>query len=84
MEDQAIVVNKGEELMDLPPGFRFHPTDEEIITHYLTEKVINSNFCASAVGEADFNKSEPWDLPSKFSCFYFCLLFFFWNIYIYI
>ncbi|KAF2288246.1 hypothetical protein GH714_005253 [Hevea brasiliensis] len=33
----AVVVNKGEDLIDLPPGFRFHPTDEEIITHYLTE-----------------------------------------------
>ncbi|XVF30912.1 hypothetical protein REPUB_Repub16aG0099400 [Reevesia pubescens] len=65
MEDQAIVVNKGEELIDLPPGFRFHPTDEEIITHYLTEKVMNSNFSASAIGEVDLNKCEPWDLPKK-------------------
>ena len=60
------MVNKGEELIDLPPGFRFHPTDEEIITCYLTEKVVNSNFSASAIGEADLNKCEPWDLPSKF------------------
>nr|WLK83179.1 NAC protein 5 [Casuarina equisetifolia] len=37
--DEAIVVNKGEDLIDLPPGFRFHPTDEEIISAYLTEKV---------------------------------------------
>lgn len=51
--------------MDLPPGFRFHPTDEEIITHYLTQKVVNTNFAAFAIGEADLNKSEPWDLPKK-------------------
>ncbi|XWS42646.1 hypothetical protein CRYUN_Cryun16bG0031700 [Craigia yunnanensis] len=63
--EEAIVVNKGEDLIDLPPGFRFHPTDEEIITHYLTEKVINSNFSASAIGEVDLNKCEPWDLPKK-------------------
>ncbi|KAK9986770.1 hypothetical protein SO802_031721 [Lithocarpus litseifolius] len=63
--EEAIVVNKGEELIDLPPGFRFHPTDEEIITYYLTEKVVNSNFSASAIGEADLNKCEPWDLPKK-------------------
>lgn len=54
----------GCEIMDLPPGFRFHPTDEEIITHYLTQKVLNSGFTAKAMGEADFNKCEPWDLPS--------------------
>ncbi|EOY10726.1 hypothetical protein QUC31_009849 [Theobroma cacao] len=63
--EEAIVVNKGEDLIDLPPGFRFHPTDEEIITHYLTEKVMNSNFSASAIGEVDLNKCEPWDLPKK-------------------
>lgn len=52
--------------MDLPPGFRFHPTDEEIISHYLTPKVMNGSFNAIAVGEVDLNKCEPWDLPSKF------------------
>lgn len=50
---------------ELPPGFRFHPTDEEIITHYLRPKVIDHGFTARAVGEVDLNKCEPWDLPSK-------------------
>lgn len=63
--EEATVVNKGDDLIDLPPGFRFHPTDEEIISHYLTEKVMNSSFSASAVGEVDLNKCEPWDLPKK-------------------
>ncbi|KAK7290612.1 hypothetical protein RIF29_05158 [Crotalaria pallida] len=63
--EEPVVVNKGEEPLDLPPGFRFHPTDEEIITFYLTEKVINNNFSATAIGEVDLNKCEPWDLPKK-------------------
>lgn len=50
----------------LPPGFRFHPTDEELITHYLSPKVLDSSFCATAIGEVDLNKIEPWDLPCKF------------------
>ncbi|KAK3405209.1 hypothetical protein EUGRSUZ_K01472 [Eucalyptus grandis] len=54
-----------DEIVELPPGFRFHPTDEEIITHYLTKKVLNPNFNSCAIGEADLNKSEPWDLPKK-------------------
>ena len=53
-----------QESMDLPPGFRFHPTDEELITHYLSQKVIDINFSAKAIGEVDLNKCEPWDLPS--------------------
>lgn len=52
-----------EEQMDLPPGFRFHPTDEELITHYLSKKVTDGNFNARAIGEVDLNKCEPWDLP---------------------
>ncbi|PUZ47491.1 hypothetical protein GQ55_7G169300 [Panicum hallii var. hallii] len=64
--------------MELPPGFRFHPTDEELITHYLARKVADTRFAALAVGEADLNKSEPWDLPSlakmgEKEWYFFCL-----------
>ncbi|TVU46857.1 hypothetical protein EJB05_06429 [Eragrostis curvula] len=51
--------------LELPPGFRFHPSDEEIITFYLTQKVLDDNFTAIAIGETDINKSEPWELPYK-------------------
>jgi hypothetical protein len=51
--------------MNLPPGFRFHPTDEEIITHYLSAKIMMRTFSPAAIGEVDLNKCEPWDLPNK-------------------
>ncbi|XP_057952015.1 NAC domain-containing protein 100 [Malania oleifera] len=51
----------------LPPGFRFHPTDEELITHYLTRKVSDLSFTCRAIADVDLNKSEPWDLPGKAS-----------------
>ncbi|KAK6136542.1 hypothetical protein DH2020_029717 [Rehmannia glutinosa] len=51
--------------LELPPGFRFHPTDEEIIIYYLLSKVIDRRFSAIAIGEVDLNKCEPWDLPNK-------------------
>lgn len=50
----------------LPPGFRFHPTDEELITHYLAKKIDNPNFSCHAVSDADLNKSEPWELPGNY------------------
>ncbi|XVF50097.1 hypothetical protein PTKIN_Ptkin04bG0067300 [Pterospermum kingtungense] len=59
------VVGQEDEQMDLPPGFRFHPTDEELISHYLYKKVLNINFSARAIGEVDLNRSEPWELPWK-------------------
>lgn len=66
MEEASLADQGGDvDLIDLPPGFRFHPTDEEIISHYLTEKVMNSSFSARAIGEVDLNKCEPWDLPSN-------------------
>ncbi|WOG81337.1 hypothetical protein DCAR_0100483 [Daucus carota subsp. sativus] len=49
----------------LPPGFRFHPTDEELITCYLINKISDANFAARAVTDVDLNKCEPWDLPGK-------------------
>ncbi|CDP05952.1 unnamed protein product [Coffea canephora] len=49
----------------LPPGFRFHPTDEELITYYLLKKVLDSNFTGKAIAEVDLNKCEPWELPEK-------------------
>ncbi|KAJ8753336.1 hypothetical protein K2173_019735 [Erythroxylum novogranatense] len=56
---------KEDDQMDLPPGFRFHPTDEELISHYLYKKVLDINFSARAIGDVDLNKSEPWELPWK-------------------
>ncbi|KAJ9173262.1 hypothetical protein P3X46_016418 [Hevea brasiliensis] len=64
MENNSMV-SWNDEQMELPPGFRFHPTDEELITHYLSPKVLDNCFCARAIGEADLNKCEPWDLPKR-------------------
>ncbi|XP_022769445.1 protein CUP-SHAPED COTYLEDON 3-like [Durio zibethinus] len=47
----------------LPPGFRFHPTDEELITFYLASKVFNGSFCGVEIAEVDLNRCEPWQLP---------------------
>ncbi|KAK8589671.1 hypothetical protein V6N12_024064 [Hibiscus sabdariffa] len=49
----------------LPPGFRFHPTDEELILHYLKKKVSSSPFPVSIIADVDIYKFDPWDLPAK-------------------
>ena len=46
----------------VPPGFRFHPTDEELLLYYLNKKVSLEKFELEVVREVDLNKIEPWDL----------------------
>ncbi|GAV74888.1 NAM domain-containing protein [Cephalotus follicularis] len=47
---------------ELPPGFRFHPRDEELVCDYLMKKVMTH--CESLLLiEVDLNKCEPWDIP---------------------
>ena len=43
----------------LPLGLMFHPTNEELITHYLIRNVLDSNFTGRAIAEVDLNKCEP-------------------------
>ncbi|KAK4272295.1 hypothetical protein QN277_020871 [Acacia crassicarpa] len=50
---------------NLPPGFRFHPTDEELILHYLRKKVASLPIPVSIIAEVDIYKFDPWDLPEK-------------------
>ncbi|GMH04777.1 hypothetical protein Nepgr_006617 [Nepenthes gracilis] len=49
----------------LPPGFRFHPTDEELITFYLASKVFHGTFSGVDIPQVDLNRCEPWDLPES-------------------
>ncbi|GAU20274.1 hypothetical protein TSUD_337550 [Trifolium subterraneum] len=51
--------------IQLPPGFRFHPSDAELIVHYLRNKVNSSPLPASFIAEIDLYKYNPWELPSK-------------------
>nr|AOC59211.1 NAC transcription factor 30 [Haloxylon ammodendron] len=47
----------------LAPGFRFHPTDEELVWYYLRRKVCGKPFRVDAISEIDIYKVEPSDLP---------------------
>lgn len=52
----------------LAPGFRFHPTDEELVRYYLRRKACAKPFRFQAVIEIDVYKSEPWELAGMLRC----------------
>ncbi|KAL4591500.1 hypothetical protein LXL04_004468 [Taraxacum kok-saghyz] len=54
-----------EDFLHLPPGFRFYPSDEELIVHYLQNKVNLCSVPASVIGEIELYKFNPWELPRK-------------------
>ncbi|KAF8407511.1 hypothetical protein HHK36_006645 [Tetracentron sinense] len=51
--------------VSLPPGFRFHPTDEELVAYYLNRKINGRKIELEIIPEVDLYKCEPWDLPEK-------------------
>ncbi|KAK2376832.1 NAC domain-containing protein [Trifolium repens] len=51
--------------VSLPPGFRFHPTDEELVAYYLNKKINGHKIDLEIIAEVDLYKCEPWDLPGK-------------------
>nr|GMD38904.1 NAC domain-containing protein 86 [Ipomoea batatas] len=49
----------------LPPGFRFHPTDEELVNYYLKRKIHGLEIELDIIPEVDLYKCEPWELAEK-------------------
>ncbi|RZC70192.1 hypothetical protein C5167_033336 [Papaver somniferum] len=49
----------------LPPGFRFHPTDEELVNYYLKRKIHGLKIELDIIPEVDLYKCEPWELAEK-------------------
>ena len=45
------------------PGFRFHPTEEELIEFYLRRKVEGKRFNVELITSLDLYRYDPWELP---------------------
>jgi hypothetical protein len=47
------------------PGFRFHPTEEELIEFYLRRKVEGKRFNVELITFLDLYRYDPWELPGE-------------------
>ncbi|KAH7661062.1 NAC domain-containing protein [Dioscorea alata] len=77
-EDVEAEKEKEEEEEDVVlPGFRFHPTDEELVGFYLRRKVDNKPISIEIIKQIDIYKYDPWDLPisnvGEKEWYFFCL-----------
>ncbi|KAK8972159.1 hypothetical protein V6N11_000624 [Hibiscus sabdariffa] len=61
-EDMNLSINGQSQV---PPGFRFHPTEEELLHYYLRKKVAYQKIDLDVIREVDLNKLEPWDIQEK-------------------
>lgn len=49
----------------VPPGFRFHPTDEELVGYYLKKKIACQKIDLDVIRDIDLYRIEPWDLIDR-------------------
>ena len=70
-ENMSISVNGQSQV---PPGFRFHPTEEELLHYYLRKKVSYEKIDLEVIRDVDLNKLEPWDIQGAYTFFYISLV----------
>lgn len=57
----------------VPPGFRFHPTDEELVDYYLRKRVASKQIDLDVIKDVDLYRIEPWDLDGNVHKFIYFL-----------
>ncbi|XP_059641604.1 NAC domain-containing protein 6-like [Cornus florida] len=45
------------------PGFRFHPTEEELLNFYLRKIATGKQLCFNIIGFLNIYHHDPWELP---------------------
>ncbi|XP_054801185.1 NAC domain-containing protein 35 [Prosopis cineraria] len=64
-EDENGINNDDHHQQDMVmPGFRFHPTEEELVEFYLRRKVEGKRFNVELITFLDLYRYDPWELPA--------------------
>ncbi|KAI9178106.1 hypothetical protein LWI28_022768 [Acer negundo] len=57
--------NNNNNNVNLPPGFRFYPTDEELLVHFLQRKASLLPCHPDVIPDLDLYPYDPWQLDGK-------------------
>ena len=52
----------GDSNVNLPPGFRFYPTDEELVVHFLHRKAALLPCHPDVIPDLELYPHDPWEL----------------------
>lgn len=63
---QKLIMESVDQSCSVPPGFRFHPTDEELVGYYLRKKVASQKIDLDVIRDIDLYRIEPWDLQGSY------------------
>ncbi|KAF9599729.1 hypothetical protein IFM89_001675 [Coptis chinensis] len=55
----------GDDNVNLPPGFRFYPTDEELVVHFLYQKAARLPCQPDIIPDLELYSYDPWELNGK-------------------
>ncbi|XP_030539334.1 NAC domain-containing protein 104 [Rhodamnia argentea] len=55
----------GDNVANLPPGFRFYPTDEELVVHFLQRKAALLPCHPDVIPDLELYPYDPWELEGK-------------------
>ncbi|XP_044464403.1 NAC domain-containing protein 67-like [Mangifera indica] len=62
-EKEEKQISDGNAFFDLfPPGYRFKPSDDELVVHYLRKKILNEPLPPNRMVEVELYKRNPQDL----------------------
>jgi len=56
------MVDNNNNNVNLPPGFRFYPTDEELVVHFLHRKASLLPCHPDVIPDLDLYPFDPWQL----------------------
>jgi len=52
----------------LEPGFKFKPTDEDVVVHYLRPRAMNEPLPSGYIVDVDILNHNPWELVPGIIC----------------